>query len=129
MRPTREQTQLVQRTFRAIRELERGLGEPVGFRQVGSLRIAATPEREREMQAQFAIARAEGVPVVPIGREDGTSAIDLVPFRADRFGRVDPRSSEFQRRCALARSASHTASPAPVASPATTRVSGHGRDR
>lgn len=76
VRPTRVQTQLVQRTFRAIRELEKELGESIGFRQVGSLRIAATPEREREMAAFFAIARAEDIDVEMI---DAAQAQRLVP--------------------------------------------------
>ena len=37
----------------------------------------------------------------------GTSSIDLAQFRVDRFGAVDPRSAEFQRGCAAARSAPH----------------------
>ena len=46
----------------------------------------------------------------------GTSSVDRAQFRPDRFGAVDPRSAEFQRRCAAARSAppeSHRAPPAP----------------
>jgi glycine/D-amino acid oxidase-like deaminating enzyme len=37
----------------------------------------------------------------------GTSSIDLSQFRVDRFGTIDPRTPEFRRRCALARSAPH----------------------
>lgn len=37
----------------------------------------------------------------------GSSSVDLVPFRADRFGAVDPRTPEFRALCARARSAPH----------------------
>lgn len=76
VRPTRVQTRLVQRTFHAIRTLEKELGESIGFRQVGSLRIAVTPEREHEMADWFTIARAEGIAVETIG---ATEAQRLVP--------------------------------------------------
>jgi len=48
LRTSAEQVQLVQRTFRAIRDLQAELDDPIGFRDVGSLRIASTPDRERD---------------------------------------------------------------------------------
>jgi sarcosine oxidase subunit beta len=35
---------------------------------------------------------------------DGQATLDVSPFRVDRFGRVDPHTPAFRRRCALARS-------------------------
>jgi sarcosine oxidase subunit beta len=32
-------------------------------------------------------------------------SFDLKPYRADRFGAIDPSSQEFRARCAAARSA------------------------
>jgi 4-methylaminobutanoate oxidase (formaldehyde-forming) len=76
---------LIRRTVDAIRRLEAELGEPVGFRPVGSLVVASTPEREREIETQLALARAEGVDA---GRIDGAAARRLVPGLDTRSARA-----------------------------------------
>jgi 4-methylaminobutanoate oxidase (formaldehyde-forming) len=76
---------LIRRTLDAVRRLEAELGEPVGFRPVGSLVVASTPEREREIEAQLALVRAEGVDA---GRLDGAAARRLVPGLDTRGARA-----------------------------------------
>jgi sarcosine oxidase, subunit beta len=108
VRPSPQQTALVQETFRAIRELERELGEPVGFRPVGSLRVVATAGRERDMHAQLAIARAAGVEAELIGKEQAQRLVPGLEARGARAiawvpadGYVDP----YQLTMAYARAA------------------------
>jgi sarcosine oxidase subunit beta len=84
LRATAEQTQLIQRTFRAIRALQQEFGEPIGFRDVGSLRIAATSDREREMAAQFAIARAQGIEVRVIDKAEAQRLVPALDARGAR---------------------------------------------
>lgn len=99
---------LIQRTLRAVRSLEAELGEPVGFRPVGSLVVAATREREDEMETQFALARAEGVDVEVI---DGVATRRLVPGLDTRAARcigyvpTDGFIDAYQLATAYARSA------------------------
>jgi glycine/D-amino acid oxidase-like deaminating enzyme len=76
VRASRVLMRLVTRTLAAIRALEAELGEPVGFRPVGSLVVAATPEREAEVEAQLAAARREGIDAATI---DAAAARRLVP--------------------------------------------------
>ena len=84
VRPTPVQTELVQRTFRAIRVLEKELDEPVGFQAVGSLRVAMTPEREQEMSGYFAIARAAGIAVEMIGAAEAQRLVPGLDARRAR---------------------------------------------
>jgi len=108
IRPTRVQTELVQRTFRAIRTLEKELGESVGFREVGSLRIAATPQREREMADWFAIARAEGIAVEMIGAAEAqrlVPGLDATRARAIGWIPADGFIDPYQLTMAYARAA------------------------
>jgi 4-methylaminobutanoate oxidase (formaldehyde-forming) len=68
---------MVQRTRAAMAELEAFLGEPVGFRRVGSLRIAASKERTAELAAMDAMLRESGVAVRNIDARDARA---LVPW-------------------------------------------------
>lgn len=108
LRATAEQVELVQRTLRAIHALEREFGESPGCRQAGSLRIAHTPDREREMAAQLAIARAAGIEVGLIDKDEAQRLVPALDARQARAigwipgdGYVDP----YQLTMAYARSA------------------------
>lgn len=68
---------MVRRTREAMVELERILGEPVGFRRVGSLRIAASEERAAELAAMDALLREHGVEVL---NPDARQAQSLAPW-------------------------------------------------
>ena len=73
----RETLQLVRRTREAIAELEAALGEPTGFRRVGSVRVAASEERAAELAAMDALLREHGVEVANV---DSAAASELVPW-------------------------------------------------
>ena len=73
-RPT---LQLVARTREAIAELDAELGDPVGFRQVGSVRVAASEAREQEVRAMDALLLEHGIAVRNI---DASEAHALVPW-------------------------------------------------
>lgn len=80
----RETLQLVRRTREAIAELEVALGEPAGFRRVGSVRVAVSEEREAELAAMDALLREHGVDVATI---DARQAGELVPWLDASRGR------------------------------------------
>ena len=80
----RETLQLVRRTREAIAELEAQLGEPVGFRRVGSVRVAASEERAAELATMDALLREHGVEVQNI---DARRAGELVPWLDASRGR------------------------------------------
>jgi 4-methylaminobutanoate oxidase (formaldehyde-forming) len=80
----RETLQLVRRTREAIDELEAALGEPTGFRRVGSVRVAASEEREAELATMDALLREHGVAVENI---DARRAGELVPWLDASRGR------------------------------------------
>lgn len=82
LRTSAEQVELVQRTFRAIRALQGELDDPVGFRDVGSLRIAATPDRERELATLMATAHGQGVEARLIAREEAERLVPALDARA-----------------------------------------------
>ena len=73
----RETLKLVRRTREAIDELEASLGEPVGFRRVGSVRVAASPERAAELASMDALLREDGIEVRSI---DAQEAAQRVPW-------------------------------------------------
>jgi sarcosine oxidase, subunit beta len=58
-----ETLQMIRRTREAIAELEAFSGEPVGFHAVGTIRIAASEEREAELTAMDAMLGEHGVAV------------------------------------------------------------------
>jgi sarcosine oxidase, subunit beta len=108
LRATAEQAELVQRTLRDIAALECELGESPGFRRVGSVRIATTPGREREMAAQLALARAQGVEGRVIDKSEAQRLVPALDARQARMigwipgdGYADP----YQLAMAYARSA------------------------
>lgn len=80
----RETLQLVRRTREAIAEMEAQLGEPVGFRRVGSVRVAASEERAAELATMDALLREHGVEVENI---DARHAGELVPWLDASSGR------------------------------------------
>jgi sarcosine dehydrogenase len=57
-------------------------GEPSGFRQVGSLKVALNQERRREIEAQAAQARREGVEVELISAAQAEARVPFLDFRA-----------------------------------------------
>lgn len=72
-----ETLRMVRRTREAIDRLEAALGEPVGFRRVGSIRVALSEARAAELAAMDALLRADGVAVANI---DAAAARALVPW-------------------------------------------------
>jgi 4-methylaminobutanoate oxidase (formaldehyde-forming) len=72
-----ETLRMVRRTRQAIGELEDTLGAAVEFHRVGSLRLAASPEREAEVETIDTLLRAHGVEVRSIGADE---ARRLVPW-------------------------------------------------
>jgi 4-methylaminobutanoate oxidase (formaldehyde-forming) len=73
----RETLQLVARTREAIPELEQTLGEPVGFRRVGSVRVASSEARAEELASMDALLREHGVAVRNV---EAAEAEALVPW-------------------------------------------------
>jgi len=72
-----ETLRLVRRTREAIAELEATTREPIGFHRVGSVRVAASEEREAELAAMDGLLREHGVEVRSI---DAQEARDRVPW-------------------------------------------------
>ncbi len=70
-------TPLVKLTRDTIPLLEEELGETIGFHGVGSLRIAASAEREAELQSVEHDAASHGIPFQHLSRQD---ARDRVPW-------------------------------------------------
>jgi sarcosine oxidase, subunit beta len=68
---------LVRRTREAMAELEAGLGEPVGFRKVGSVRVASSVERAAELATMDGWLAESGVAVRSL---DAAEARSLVPW-------------------------------------------------
>lgn len=68
---------LVRRTREAMVELESALGEPVGFRRVGSVRLAASEERAADLATMDGWLAESGVAVHGI---DAARARELVPW-------------------------------------------------
>jgi len=91
------QTPLVKLTRDTIALLEEQLGETIGFHGVGSLRIAASAEREAELQGMERDAASHGIPFQHLSRQDvGACAPWLNSSTAHRItlfptdGYVDP---------------------------------------
>ncbi len=91
------QTPLVKLTRDTIALLEEQLGETIGFHAVGSLRIAASAEREAELQGMERDAASHGIPFQHLSRQDvGACAPWLNSSTAHRVtlfptdGYVDP---------------------------------------
>lgn len=72
-----EMLRMVARTHEAFRELEAELGEPVGFRRVGNLRVAESEARERELVEMDRLLCDHGVEVRNV---DAHEARALVPW-------------------------------------------------
>jgi sarcosine oxidase, subunit beta len=68
---------MVRRTREAMAELEAALGEPVGFRKVGSVRVASSEERAAELATMDGMLGDSGVAVRQI---DSRAARELVPW-------------------------------------------------
>lgn len=90
-------TALAKATCHAIPELEDALGDTVGFHQVGSLRIAATPDRVSELEAMVDDAGKHDIPFEWVSPSRAESLVPWLrpdrPFRAALFptdGYVDP---------------------------------------
>ena len=73
-RPTLD---MVRRTREAMRELEAALGEPVGFRRVGSLRVAVSEERAAELALMDRMLGESGIAVSNV---DARLASGFVPW-------------------------------------------------
>src|SRR4051794_27754437 len=58
--------------------LYRELGEACGWREVGSLRLASSPERMQELRRQAAWARTFGLPLELIGAEEARERFPLM---------------------------------------------------
>jgi len=91
------QTPLVKLTRDTIALLEEQLGETIGLHGVGSLRIAASAEREAELQGMERDATSRGIPFQHLSRQDvcdrapwlhSSSARRITLFPTD--GYVDP---------------------------------------
>src|SRR6185503_410474 len=108
LRATPEQGEIVQRTFRAIWALQHELEEPVGLRDVGSLRVAETPEREREMADLLRIAQSIGIEARLIDKDEAQRLIPALDARHARaIGWIpgDGYIDAYQLAMAYARSA------------------------
>jgi len=68
---------MVRRTREAMAELESSLGEPVGFRKVGSVRVATSEQRASELDTMNGWLAQSGVAVRGI---DAAEARSLVPW-------------------------------------------------
>src|SRR5688500_11355777 len=84
LRSTPEQGEIVQRAYRAIWALQHELEEPVGLRDVGSLRVAETEAREREMADLFGIAQGLGVEVRLIDKAEAQRLVPALDARQAR---------------------------------------------
>ena len=69
---------LVQQTLEDVKLLETQLGESIGFRRVGTLRIAVSEARRQELQAEAKVSSSEGVELEWLTTE--SSVRELVPW-------------------------------------------------
>lgn len=63
LRSSATMIRLMQLSMGAITSLRRDTGEDPGFRQVGSIRLALTPEREEELHRHVAFGRRHGIDI------------------------------------------------------------------
>ena len=70
LRPSAADNWFVAQTLAAFAELTASLGEPVGFRQVGTILIAASPESETRLTAMTAAADSSGTAYEWIDRKE-----------------------------------------------------------
>ncbi len=108
LRTTPEQGEIVQRTLRAIHALQYELEEPVGLRDVGSLRVVETEAHEREMADLLRIASGIGVEARLIDKDEAqrlVPALDARRARAIGWIPGDGYIDAYQLATAYARSA------------------------
>jgi sarcosine oxidase, subunit beta len=86
----KETMQLVRCTRDAIAELERTLGQSVGFHRVGSLRVVSSEAREKELATMDAMLREDGIEVRNIDPEEARTRVHwLDASRARRISYVE----------------------------------------
>jgi glycine cleavage system aminomethyltransferase T/glycine/D-amino acid oxidase-like deaminating enzyme len=66
---SRNLTRLLRDSVQLYRSLETDHGQPTGFREVGSIRLASTPDRMDEFRHAVGRARVLGLPFEPVDRE------------------------------------------------------------
>src|SRR2546425_6585152 len=69
-------TRMMMRSVDLYRTLEAEVGMPTGWHEVGSLRLASTPERMEELRRQAGWAKTFGLPLELISAEE---ALNLFP--------------------------------------------------
>src|SRR6185436_2438063 len=76
LRSTESLTRMMMRSVELYRRLEEEVGLPTGWREVGSLRLASSPEHMEELRRQAGWAKTFGLPLELISARE---ALDLFP--------------------------------------------------